>query len=81
MSDDQVIVLLRLLNIDEAMSVARVAKKMQLTFSELMRMLAALGSDEILGGPGWVEVLEMNPPQVRLTQAGRDWIGTNAPHE
>ncbi len=76
--EEQVKVLLQLLNDRDCISMPRVAKRLRLSVSELLRILAQLGSDEGVGGLGLVEVIEGKPTLMRLTQAGRHWIAANA---
>ncbi|MET0291802.1 MAG: hypothetical protein ABW136_05500 [Steroidobacteraceae bacterium] len=59
-------------------SLPRIAKKLELSASVLMRQLTLMGDAEIGGrqGPGWVRVVQDEERwMVSLTPAGRDAIG------
>ena len=78
MTQEEIIALLQLLGERHSISMPRIAKQLKLSTSELLRLCAQLGSDEVLGGPGLVEVIEGTPTLLRLTPAGHDWIKANA---
>jgi hypothetical protein len=77
-TEQDVIALLQLLGERDSVSMPRIARQLKLSTSELLRLCAQLGSDEAVGGPGLVEVIEGTPTVVRLTQMGRNWLVANA---
>lgn len=74
MTEAEIKVLLALLIEDEGPSVPKVAKRMGLGQSQLLRILSALGPDPIVGGLGLVQVRGEEPKRIFLTTAGREWM-------
>lgn len=78
MIEDRLAAVLRFVDDNDGVSVARAAKQLGLSQSELLRLLAVLGEDRSLGGLGLVAVQEENSRRLlRLTSDGRDWLAHN----
>lgn len=77
MNDDTVLALLRLLAQEDGQSIHRVAKRLQLSLSELQRLLTALGPDPRFDGLDLVEVREDGDrTRLWLTDKGRRLCAT-----
>ena len=77
MNDDTVLALLRLLAQEDGQSIHRVAKRLQLSLSELQRLLTALGPDPRFDGLDLVEVREDGDrTRLWLTDTGRRMCAT-----
>ena len=78
MIEERLAALIRFVDGNDGVSVARAAKQLGFSQSELLRLLAVLGGDRSLGGLGLI-VLQENGPrrQLRLTADGRDWLTRN----
>ncbi len=77
MNDDVALALLRLLSEEDGQSIHRVAKRLQLSLSELQRLLTALGPDPRFDGLDLVAQREEGGRTVlHLTDRGRRLCAT-----
>jgi len=64
---------------NDGVSVSRVARRLGLSQSELLRLLAVLGEDGSVGGLGLVVARDDGPRRLlSLTQDGREWLARHA---
>lgn len=77
--DEQLQALMALVATEEGMSVARVAKKLGLGQSQLLRMITALGPSETVGGLGLLELRDGDPPRLYLSERARQWAAAQTP--
>lgn len=79
MIDTRLAKLLLYLADNDGASSARVAKQLDLSQSELLRLLSALGSDTSVGGLGLVEArADRSRRLIFLSERGRDWLAEQA---
>jgi hypothetical protein len=69
--ENQLQQLLQLVNAEEGLSIARAAKKMNLSQSQLARLLTVLCHSPVLGGLDCIERRGDDPPRLYLTANGR----------
>jgi DNA-binding IclR family transcriptional regulator len=78
MIEDRLAAVLRFIDDNDGVSVARAAKQLGLSQSELLRLLAVLGEDRSLGGLGLVALQDENSRRLlRLTADGYEWLARN----
>ncbi len=79
MIEDRLASLLQFVAENDGSSLARTAKQLEISQSELLRMLAVLGNDPTLGGLG---LIDAEPDGTRrllhLTDRGRVWLSQHA---
>jgi len=76
--DEQLQALMALVAAEEGMSVARVAKKLGLGQSQLLRMISLLGPSEAVGGLDLLELRDGEPPRLYLTERARAWAAAQS---
>lgn len=78
MIEDRLAALVRFVADNEGVSAARTGKQLGLSQSELLRLLAMLGTESSLGGLGLIASHEEGSRRLlRLTSDGRDWLTRN----
>jgi hypothetical protein len=78
MIEDRLAALIRFVDGNDGVSVARAAKQLGFSQSELLRLLAVLGEDHSVGGLGLIALRDENSRRLlRLTADGRDWLARN----
>lgn len=79
MTDTALAAVLHFLANNDGASIPRVAKQLALPQSELLRLLAMLGDDELIGGLGLVETRADGTRRLlHLSERGRAWLGQHA---
>ena len=74
MNEELLVRLVRLVADQEGLSMAKSAKQLELSQSQLLRMLTVLGQDRSLAGLDWLEVRDGEPPRLYVTSTGRRWL-------
>lgn len=74
MNEEEAVRLLSLVGMDEGASIPKVAKRLGLGQSQLLRTLAVLGHSDGLPGLGLIEVRGDEPARLYLTAQGRAWL-------
>jgi hypothetical protein len=74
MTEDDMARLLGVIARDDGASIPKVAKKLALSQSQLLRSLLVLGRSEVVEGLGLVDVRGDDPPRLFLTEDGRKWL-------
>lgn len=70
-SDDaEVLALLQLLASEGPLSLPRIGKRLQLSASQLQRLISALGPEREIGGLDLLQVLPGRPPRLQLSAKG-----------
>ena len=78
MIEERLAALIRFVDGNDGVSVARAAKQIGLSQSELLRLLVVLGEDRSLGGLGLIALQDENSRRLlRLTADGREWLARN----
>jgi DNA-binding IclR family transcriptional regulator len=78
MIEAQLAKIMRALINGEAQSLAKIAKKLSLSQSELRRLLVVLGENEHLGGLGLIKIDDTTAQtRLKLTERGKIWISAN----
>jgi len=78
MIEDRLAAVIRFVDGNDGVSVARAAKQLGFSQSELLRLLVVLGEDRAMGGLGLIALQDENSRRLlRLTANGRDWLARN----
>jgi len=78
MIEDRLAAVIRFVDGNDGVSIARAAKQLGFSQSELLRLIVVLGEDRAMGGLGLIALQDENSRRLlRLTADGRDWLARN----
>jgi len=78
MIEDRLAAVIRFVDGNDGVSIARAAKQLGFSQSELLRLIVVLGEDRAMGGLGLIALQDENSRRLlRLTANGRDWLARN----